>query len=215
MKTKTKSVILALILIFIFTYCLVVVRQRKTVSEPLVEDLFKNIRKDNSKEELQFRLLNEVHQSLAEVDASLQSALPGQQTKVKAVLLALTRNSDEEGMSRTINQIEASFNRKYQYPYLFLNDVPFTDKFKAKMRSLSNASMEFGLIPREHWSVPDWIDKTKFEASRKALHDKKIPYGGSESYRHMCRFNSGFFYKHPLIQKYDFYWRVFSHEVMH
>jgi mannosyltransferase len=29
-----------------------------------------------------------------------------------------------------------------------------------------------------------------------------------ESYHHMCRFYSGFFYKHELLQKYDWYWRV-------
>ena len=24
----------------------------------------------------------------------------------------------------------------------------------------------------------------------------------------MCRFNSGFFFRHPLLQKYRYYWRV-------
>ena len=28
------------------------------------------------------------------------------------------------------------------------------------------------------------------------------------SYRHMCRWNSGFFYRHPRLLEYDFYWRV-------
>jgi alpha 1,2-mannosyltransferase len=37
---------------------------------------------------------------------------------------------------------------------------------------------------------------------------KDIIYGGSLSYRHMCRFNSGFFYRLEVMQKYDFYWRV-------
>lgn len=23
-----------------------------------------------------------------------------------------------------------------------------------------------------------------------------------------CRFNSGFFYKHPIMQQFDYYWRV-------
>ncbi|KAF9002075.1 nucleotide-diphospho-sugar transferase [Cyathus striatus] len=36
----------------------------------------------------------------------------------------------------------------------------------------------------------------------------KIIYGGSVSYRNMCRFNSGFFFKHPLVQKYRWYWRI-------
>ena len=40
------------------------------------------------------------------------------------------------------------------------------------------------------------------------MEDKKILYGGSLSYRHMCRFNSGFFYRLEIMQKYDFYWRI-------
>jgi len=28
------------------------------------------------------------------------------------------------------------------------------------------------------------------------------------SYRNMCRWNSGFFYKHPVLKDYDYYWRV-------
>ena len=28
------------------------------------------------------------------------------------------------------------------------------------------------------------------------------------SYRHMCRWNSGFFYKHLRLKEFDWYWRV-------
>lgn len=28
------------------------------------------------------------------------------------------------------------------------------------------------------------------------------------SYRHMCRWNSGFFYRHPRLKDFDWYWRV-------
>ena len=32
--------------------------------------------------------------------------------------------------------------------------------------------------------------------------------GWMVSYRHMCRWNSGFFYKHPRLRDFDWYWRV-------
>jgi hypothetical protein len=32
--------------------------------------------------------------------------------------------------------------------------------------------------------------------------------GWMVSYHHMCRWNSGFFYKHPILKDYDWYWRV-------
>jgi len=35
-----------------------------------------------------------------------------------------------------------------------------------------------------------------------------VIYGGSLPYRNMCRFNSGFFFRHELLAKYKYYWRV-------
>ncbi|CAO3588810.1 unnamed protein product [Absidia cylindrospora] len=35
-----------------------------------------------------------------------------------------------------------------------------------------------------------------------------VMFGGKESYHHMCRFQSGFFFDHPLLENYDWYWRV-------
>jgi len=40
------------------------------------------------------------------------------------------------------------------------------------------------------------------------MEKQRIIYAGSVSYRNMCRFNSGFFYKHELLQNYKYYWRV-------
>lgn len=40
------------------------------------------------------------------------------------------------------------------------------------------------------------------------MQEKGIIYGGSLSYRHMCRFNSGFFYQLDVMQKYNYYWRI-------
>ena len=38
--------------------------------------------------------------------------------------------------------------------------------------------------------------------------DDGVLYGGSLSYRFMCRYNSGFFFRHPLALPYKYYWRV-------
>jgi len=37
---------------------------------------------------------------------------------------------------------------------------------------------------------------------------RQIIYGDSESYRHMCRYESGLFFQHPLMHEYEWYWRV-------
>lgn len=35
-----------------------------------------------------------------------------------------------------------------------------------------------------------------------------VLHANKTSYHNMCRFNSGFFYDHPLLQRYKWYWRV-------
>ncbi|CAG8446637.1 11155_t:CDS:2 [Ambispora gerdemannii] len=128
--------------------------------------------------------------------------------KVKAVFVVLVRNSDIHSLRASMRQLEDRFNHKYNYPYLFLNDEAFTDEFKRLSSAMTKGKTEYGIIPKEHWSVPDWIDYDKAKEEMKKMEEADIIYGGSESYRHMCRFESGFFFRHPLLDKYDYYWRV-------
>ena len=51
--------------------------------------------------------------------------------------------------------------------------------------------MEFGLIPPEHWNQPESIDEDRAAESRNKMMEQHIIYGGSVSYRNMCRYNSG------------------------
>lgn len=51
--------------------------------------------------------------------------------KANATLLILARNSDLDGIVKSILSIEERFNALYGYPYVFLNEEPFTDEFKA------------------------------------------------------------------------------------
>ncbi|KAL7316075.1 hypothetical protein PS15m_005215 [Mucor circinelloides] len=126
----------------------------------------------------------------------------------KAVIVILVRNNELAAMRRTLRQFEDRFNRKYNYPYVFLNDEPFTDEFKYAISVMTNAEIKFGLVPSSMWSVPDHVNETVMNSQLADYAARNIMYGGSLSYRHMCRFNSGFFYRHPLLAEYDYYWRV-------
>jgi hypothetical protein len=126
-----------------------------------------------------------------------------------ATILMLARNSDISGVEQSMHALEDSFNKDHHYPWTFLNEVPFSLEFKQRVRSIASGPVEFGLIKSEHWYPPDWIDDEKYEADRKALEAmRKVPYAGSMTYRNMCRYNSGFFFRHDLLQKYKWYWRV-------
>ncbi|KAF8921281.1 glycosyltransferase family 15 protein [Mucidula mucida] len=134
--------------------------------------------------------------------------LPPQGRKASAAIVMLARNSDLNGIISSMKQMEDRFNKKFQYPYVFLNEEAFSTEFKTRISELTDAKVEFGLIPHDHWYQPDSIDEEKAAASREDMVKNSVIYGGSVPYRNMCRFNSGFFYRHELLKPYKYYWRV-------
>lgn len=149
-----------------------------------------------------------VKEKQPEADGSGPKGPVGPKGSVKAALVALARNTDIESMSNSIKQIEQRWNKNYKYDWVFLNDEPFNNKFKKAISALVSGEAKFGTIAPEHWSYPAWIDKEKAAYAREDMVQRRIIYGGSVSYRHMCRYESGFFYKHPLLDDYEYYWRV-------
>ncbi|QFZ26887.1 putative glycolipid 2-alpha-mannosyltransferase [Clavispora lusitaniae] len=132
--------------------------------------------------------------------------IPG--PRANATFVTLARNSELYDLVKAIRNVEDRFNRKFHYDWVFLNDEPFTDEFKRVTGSIVSGTAKYGLVPKEHWSYPDWIDQSKAAASRKKMKEEGIIYGDLESYRHMCRYESGFFWRHPLMNEYEWYWRV-------
>ena len=138
-----------------------------------------------------------------EASASLSTG-----TKMNATFVSLTRNSDLWDIADSIRNVEDRFNRNHHYDWVFLNDKPFDDEFKKVTTALVSGTARYGLIGKEHWSFPDFIDQDKAKAVREDMAERKIIYGDSISYRHMCRFESGFFFRQPLMMEYEWYWRV-------
>ena len=112
-------------------------------------------------------------------------------SKPNACLFILIRNDELNKWIDTMKEFETNFNSKFNYPYIFTNDVPFTQEFKDTVLNLTKSKVEFGLVPKEHWSIPDWINMKKFNRLlNKTL--KKMWSGTKISYHHMCRYYSGF-----------------------
>jgi alpha 1,2-mannosyltransferase len=82
-----------------------------------------------------------------------------------------------------MKQMESTFNHWAGYPYVFLNDEPFSDEFKKYTQQLTNAPCHYGQIPQEHWVQPDWIDEEKATKARQEMIEKKVIYGHSVPYR--------------------------------
>ncbi|CAI4396113.1 AQG_2a_G0026830.mRNA.1.CDS.1 [Saccharomyces cerevisiae] len=121
-------------------------------------------------------------------------------SKMNASFVMLTRNEEIEDVLKTMRSIEGRFNKWFKYPYVFLNDDPFTDHFKDQIQAATNASVEFGTVDEIMWEFPAKVrNSLQFKASLEDQNDRGIMYGNMESYHKMCRFYSGIFYKHPLV----------------
>nr|GAT53563.1 glycosyltransferase family 15 protein [Mycena chlorophos] len=139
------------------------------------------------------------------INSSLHIASRG---RANATFVILARNSDLENTVRSIRRIEDRFNTRHHYPFVLLNDEPFTEEFKRRVSAVVSGQIMYGQVPREHWEQPAWIDEDLATKGRDALVADNVIYGGSVSYRNMCRFNSGFFFKHPLMEQFRWYWRI-------
>ena len=51
--------------------------------------------------------------------------------RANATIVSLARNGDIDGIMSSMKQMEDRFNRKYKYPYVFLNEEEFTEEFKS------------------------------------------------------------------------------------
>ncbi|KAJ5182511.1 mannosyltransferase KTR4 [Penicillium capsulatum] len=128
--------------------------------------------------------------------------------RTNAALISLVRNEELHDLLSTMKDLERTWNNKFNYPYIFFNDVPFTEEFKRETQAATKAKVQFELVPKEHWEVPSWIDMALFKESAQLLEDQNIQYASKISYHQMCRWNSGLFYKHPALEKYRYYWRI-------
>ncbi|OAA67817.1 alpha-mannosyltransferase [Niveomyces insectorum RCEF 264] len=130
------------------------------------------------------------------------------QPRANAAFVVLARNKELDGVLQSMKSIERHFNRWYHYPYVFLNDGEFNQTFKEVVQNHTSSTVEFGKVEPDMWGFPDWIDPKVAKEGIAKQGDAAVMYGGLESYHAMCRFYSGFFYKHPLLAKYEWYWRL-------
>ncbi|KAJ1944420.1 hypothetical protein GGF37_002199, partial [Kickxella alabastrina] len=64
---------------------------------------------------------------------------PGAPKPVNGCFAVLARNQDWRSLRESMKQMEDRFNHQFNYPYVFLNDEPFSEEFKNMTRSMTNA----------------------------------------------------------------------------
>ncbi|KAF5844443.1 hypothetical protein GGP41_001434 [Bipolaris sorokiniana] len=127
-----------------------------------------------------------------------QNPVANTTARENAVLLMLSRNSEVSGAVASVRSTQKQFNDHFGYPWVFLNDKPWSEEFKEKVgaavqntSAMGRVSVEFSTIPKAMWGFPSWIDQDRARRTMKAMQEDDIQYAAKEEYHHMCRFQSG------------------------
>lgn len=56
--------------------------------------------------------------------------------------------------------------------------------------------------------MPEWVDEDRFMNGLEYLGKIGVGKGWMVSYHHMCRWNSGWFYREGALEGVEWYWRV-------
>lgn len=140
-------------------------------------------------------IIDELFRPIVPDDVRISPPVDPITNRANATILVLARNSDIDGVEKSMRSLEARFNRAYGYPWTFLNEEPFDDEFKSRVSALTDAEVQFGLVPADQWYQPDWINEELVEKGKAELLNLKtpwpVPYASSTPYRNMCRYNSG------------------------
>lgn len=166
---------------------------------------------ENNSDEL-FKFLEreiESHQGGLQTIVVNKNKIANTYTRENATFLVLCRNYEVFELLESIQSIQDRFNHRYSYDWVFLNDKAFDGRFMYTVSQyIPHGKLSFGQILPEHWGYPNWVNQTYAAEQRMRLVEEDVVYADSQSYRHMCRFYLGFFYKHPLVAQYQYYWRV-------
>jgi hypothetical protein len=66
--------------------------------------------------------------------------------RLNAAIIILVRNKELNTILYTLKQFEERWNKKYNYPYVYLNDEPFTSEFIEKTSAITKAKTFHGKI---------------------------------------------------------------------
>lgn len=71
-------------------------------------------------------------------------------SRINATLLALVRNEELDGMIQAMNDLERTWNHKFNYPWTFFNEVPFSAEFKRRTQAATKAQCNYGMHAGTH-----------------------------------------------------------------
>lgn len=62
--------------------------------------------------------------------------------------------------------------------HVIIDAVHIDHALNRRVSNVASGPVSFGVIPRDHWFQPDWVDEAKAKAGRNKMVAENIIYGG-------------------------------------
>ena len=116
-------------------------------------------------------------------------------SKPKAAFYYLTKSQRINRLQNSLQLLDGNFNDKYQYPVIIFHESNLEASLE-KIRRFTNSTVYFQEIS---FTMPGFLtNNVTFN----------IPCLSKVSYRQMCRFHAKEIYEHPIIQGFDYLFRL-------
>lgn len=93
--------------------------------------------------------------------------IESEKPRANAAFVVLARNSEIDGVILSMRSLERRFNQWFNYPWIFLNDEPFTEEFKIRVEEVASGDFKFGIIPQNRWRFKDQPLENKYKPNTK------------------------------------------------
>jgi len=143
-SASIRSVRLVLIIFFAIASLYYISRSYSRLPIPPTADTFTPGGKELTKPPSQFPS-SDNHLPFEDESILSPTGKPRQKGKMRAGFVSLIRNGELWEIVKSIRQIEDRFNRDYHYPWVFLNDVPFTEEFIDITSKLISGEVKYGI----------------------------------------------------------------------
>ncbi|VUC38252.1 unnamed protein product, partial [Clonostachys rosea] len=133
-----------------------------------------------------------VQQSPTPSVETLDSISPHPDPSPRAAIVAVVEESDLSDLEVSVRQLEASFNARYHYPWVFFSTKHLSENFRQVVSNATNSVCFYEVL------TPD-------NHARDELHDLASP---AHCHQRPSRHNLDSFAKQGRMRDYEWFWRV-------
>ncbi|RCH95968.1 hypothetical protein CU098_004420 [Rhizopus stolonifer] len=127
----------------------------------------------------------------------------------RGVYYMIVRNERLSEARAVIRSMEDNMKNGTSYPWVLLNNQHFSLNFRKYIKRVTRATIFFGKIDLDTWDYPYWIDVPRAEEMMMFEQEYSNVYNSARlSYHQLLRYQSGFFFHHPLFKNVEYTWRV-------